>query len=121
MADALRRPEGGSQPPAPPWPHPHAPHCATSGLHHLHPGVCNYWAAYSDIARLPHSEYFESLPDLLRRLRSKRYDKQRHDLRKHNIVIILATKLLRMTTRQNQTRSAGCTPRDPRSCAGAAA
>ncbi|CAE8582349.1 unnamed protein product [Polarella glacialis] len=52
-----------------PWRHPYPPHCATVGLRHLHPKRCAYWASFSDLARLPHMEYFDSLPDLLMKLR----------------------------------------------------
>ena len=51
------------------WPHP-PPFCATKGLRHLDPERCRYWAAYSDIARLPHMAYFASFPDLVLQLHS---------------------------------------------------
>ena len=49
------------------WPHP-PPFCATKGLRHVDPLRCQYWAPYSDIARLPHMAYFTSFPDLLLQL-----------------------------------------------------
>lgn len=56
------------------WQHAIPPYCATPGLHHLKPDACAYWAPFSDLARLPYIEYFDSLPDLLLQLNSAGLD-----------------------------------------------
>lgn len=65
IARALRVEWGNATAHARPWLHPYPPYCARRGRWHFDPSACAYWAQFSDLSRLPHMDYFASLPHCL--------------------------------------------------------